>query len=284
MERFKEDSRSDKLNLSIGLYYNEDGHYSAASGGGRGRSAPERAAPHGASLYCLMEGLKSYRHTVAPLLFGADHPVLQQQRVATIQTLGGSGALKAGGDSLRLLPAFRCPGSAIEPGKTISRFLKAQASRSALIRGSTTTPTACAGTTRCSNTEHAASAQYRAAASMLPQPMRYPDANDQRDGVVEVLKARAYRIPSRHRLPGFGAGMDDDAYAIARLRRGLPALVSSRSPKFSPCTVNASAGLSIICEDNHTALGAYWSVESYCTPQLLQSAELRRADCGCRAR
>ena len=25
MERFKEDSRSDKVNLSIGLYYNEDG-------------------------------------------------------------------------------------------------------------------------------------------------------------------------------------------------------------------------------------------------------------------
>lgn len=25
MERFKEDPRSDKVNLSIGLYYNEDG-------------------------------------------------------------------------------------------------------------------------------------------------------------------------------------------------------------------------------------------------------------------
>ncbi|MGS9074019.1 aminotransferase class I/II-fold pyridoxal phosphate-dependent enzyme, partial [Salmonella enterica subsp. enterica serovar Infantis] len=31
---------------------------------------------------------------------GADHPVLQQQRVATIQTLGGSGALNVGADFL----------------------------------------------------------------------------------------------------------------------------------------------------------------------------------------
>ncbi len=48
-----------------------------------------------------MEGLNSYRHAIAPLLFGADHPVLQQQRVATIQTLGGSGALKVGADFLK---------------------------------------------------------------------------------------------------------------------------------------------------------------------------------------
>ncbi|MGQ7169146.1 aminotransferase class I/II-fold pyridoxal phosphate-dependent enzyme, partial [Escherichia sp. R-CC3] len=59
------------------------------------------AQPHGASLYLPMEGLNSYRHAIAPLLFGADHPVLQQQRVATIQTLGGSGALKVGADFLK---------------------------------------------------------------------------------------------------------------------------------------------------------------------------------------
>ncbi len=51
-----------------------------------------------------MEGLNSYRHVIAPLLFGADHPVLQQQRVATIQTLGGSGALKVGADFRRYFP------------------------------------------------------------------------------------------------------------------------------------------------------------------------------------
>ncbi len=65
-----------------------------------------------------MEGLNSYRHAIAPLLFGADHPVLQQQRVATIQTLGGSGALKVGADFLKRYFRNQASGSAILPGKT----------------------------------------------------------------------------------------------------------------------------------------------------------------------
>ncbi len=90
MERFKEDPRSDKVNLSIGLYYNEDGIIPQLKAVADAE-ARLNAQPHGASLYLPMEGLNSYRHAIAPLLLGADHPVLQQQRVATIQTLGGSG-------------------------------------------------------------------------------------------------------------------------------------------------------------------------------------------------
>lgn len=87
MERFKEDSRRDKVNLSIGLYYNEDGIIPQLNAVSEAE-ARLNAQPQGASLYLPMEGLNSYRHTIAPLLFGAEHPVLQQQRVATIQTLG----------------------------------------------------------------------------------------------------------------------------------------------------------------------------------------------------
>ncbi|SUG68497.1 tyrosine aminotransferase, tyrosine repressible [Salmonella enterica subsp. enterica] len=100
MERFKDDSRHDKVNLSIGLYYNEDGIIPQLKTVAEAE-ARLNAQPHGASLYLPMEGLNTYRHTIAPLLFGADHPVLQQQRVATIQTLGGSGALKVGADFLK---------------------------------------------------------------------------------------------------------------------------------------------------------------------------------------
>lgn len=79
MERFKEDPRSDKVNLSIGLYYNEDGIIPQLKAVADAE-ARLNAQPHGASLYLPMEGLNSYRHAIAPLLFGADHPVLQQQR------------------------------------------------------------------------------------------------------------------------------------------------------------------------------------------------------------
>ena len=43
-----------------------------------------------------MEGLNGYRSAIAPLLFGANHPALVEGRIATVQTLGGSGALKIG--------------------------------------------------------------------------------------------------------------------------------------------------------------------------------------------
>ncbi len=59
------------------------------------------AEPHGASLYLPMEGLSGYRQAIAPLLFGAEHTALKQNRIASIQTVGGSGALKVGADFLK---------------------------------------------------------------------------------------------------------------------------------------------------------------------------------------
>lgn len=76
MERFK-DPRSDKVNLSIGLYYNEEGIIPQLQAVAEAE-ARLNAVPHGASLYLPMEGLNAYRNTIAPLLFGADHPVLAQ--------------------------------------------------------------------------------------------------------------------------------------------------------------------------------------------------------------
>ncbi len=48
-----------------------------------------------------MEGLAPYRRAVQTLQFGDNHPALRAGRIATIQTLGGSGALKVGADFLK---------------------------------------------------------------------------------------------------------------------------------------------------------------------------------------
>ncbi len=99
MERFKEDPRSDKVNLSIGLYYNDDGIIPQLQAVAEAE-ARLNAEPHGASLYLPMEGLSGYRRD-CPLLFGAEHSALKQNRIASIQTVGGSGALKVGADFLK---------------------------------------------------------------------------------------------------------------------------------------------------------------------------------------
>jgi aromatic-amino-acid transaminase len=102
MESFKTDPRQDKVNLSIGLYYNEDGIIPQL----QAVAAAEQqmnAEPQKASLYLPMEGLQAYRAGIQRLLFGSDHSAMRDQRIASIQTLGGSGGLKVGADFLVLL-------------------------------------------------------------------------------------------------------------------------------------------------------------------------------------
>ncbi len=55
----------------------------------------------GARPYQPMEGAANYRAAVQHLLFGAEHEAVKSGRIATIQTLGGSGGLKVGGDFLK---------------------------------------------------------------------------------------------------------------------------------------------------------------------------------------
>lgn len=100
MEAFQQDPRADKVNLSIGLYYNEQAIIPQLEAV---RQAADRlqSQQQKASLYLPMEGLAPYRRAVQTLQFGDNHPALRAGRIATIQTLGGSGALKVGADFLK---------------------------------------------------------------------------------------------------------------------------------------------------------------------------------------
>ncbi|MFP3558771.1 amino acid aminotransferase [Paraburkholderia sp. SIMBA_049] len=99
VEAFNTDARSDKLNLSIGLYYDEDGRVPTL----QSVTNAEQSLPNRALLspsYLPMDGLSDFRKAVQSLIFGLDSEALERRRVATIQTLGGSGALKVGADFL----------------------------------------------------------------------------------------------------------------------------------------------------------------------------------------
>lgn len=100
MEDFGKDTRSNKINLSIGLYYDEQGRIPILESVAE---AKERLfkTNHDPLVYLPMDGLASYRSVTQKLLLGDEHPVLATHRVATIQTLGGSGALKVGADFLK---------------------------------------------------------------------------------------------------------------------------------------------------------------------------------------
>ena len=98
-EAYHADPREKKVNLTVGLYYDDAGKspfLATVEAAEREWAAQRQPRP-----YLPMEGLAGYRAAVQKLVFGADSKALAEQRVATIQTLGGTGALKVGGDFLR---------------------------------------------------------------------------------------------------------------------------------------------------------------------------------------
>lgn len=100
VEQFNQDPNRAKVNLSIGLYYNEQGEIPQLPSVKQALPAIQKEQLKNPSLYLPMEGSQCYRKAVLPLLFGKDHPCLLENRIAFIQSLGGSGALKVGADFL----------------------------------------------------------------------------------------------------------------------------------------------------------------------------------------
>ena len=100
METFMADERTDKVNLSIGLYYDDAGNIPTLSCVKQSEKI-RYDAPDEPSIYLPMEGSLPFRKAVQTLIFGEQHPALIEQRVATIQALGGSGALMIGADLLK---------------------------------------------------------------------------------------------------------------------------------------------------------------------------------------
>lgn len=104
VEAFQNDSNPNKVNLGIGIYLDETGQLFLPDSV---RQAQESLIIQALS-YAPMEGLTSYRRAVEHLIFGADSQVIQQKRVATVQTLGGTGALKLGADFLKNHFPYTC--------------------------------------------------------------------------------------------------------------------------------------------------------------------------------
>ncbi len=102
-DQYNNDIRKGKINLGVGIYYNELGEIPLLQSIHQAELAYVKCAkPRG---YLPINGLKNYNYNTQLLLFGPNSHLIEEGRVITVQTLGGTGALKIGGDFLRqLLP------------------------------------------------------------------------------------------------------------------------------------------------------------------------------------
>ena len=253
METFKQDPRADKVNLGIGLYYNEDGIIPQLHAV-RVAQAQIAAQDHDASLYLPMEGLAPYRQEVQALLFGEQHPLLQAGRVATVQTVGGSGALKVGADFLkRYFPEAEVWVS--DPTWDNHRVLFAGAGFKVHSYPYFDPQTRGVDFAAMLATLE----QVPAGSIILLHPCCHnPTGADLTPAQWDQLIALVVR---RDLLPfldiayqGFGGTLDEDAYAIrAMAAAGMPFLVSNSFSKIFSLYGERVGGLSVVCEDAQAA-------------------------------
>jgi len=102
-EDFQKDPRPGKINLSIGIYFDDAGRIPVLDSVRRAeQQVVARDAP---KPYLPIEGAANFRAAVQELLFGSGHEAIASGRVATIQSVGSSGGLKVGADFIaRWLP------------------------------------------------------------------------------------------------------------------------------------------------------------------------------------
>jgi aromatic-amino-acid transaminase len=102
-EAYNADTRPNKVNLGVGVYYDDNGKLPLLAAVREAEKTRMAAAP--ARGYLPIEGFGAYNQAVQHLLFGKDSPLLAAGRVATFEALGGTGGLKIGADFLKRLDA-----------------------------------------------------------------------------------------------------------------------------------------------------------------------------------
>ena len=103
-EAFQKDARPHKINLSIGIYFDNEDRIPVLESVRRAEQAIVAAG--GPKPYQPIEGAANCRSAVQQLLFGADHPAIGAGRIATIQSIGSSGSLRVGAEFIhRHFPA-----------------------------------------------------------------------------------------------------------------------------------------------------------------------------------
>lgn len=253
MEEFGKDERTPKVNLSIGLYYNEDNIIPQLNAIQAAYKNIE-ASNDQVKLYLPMDGLKPYNQATQTLLLGEHSPARAQGRAVTIQTLGGSGALKVGADFLKkyfpesdvwvsqptwenhiaifngagieshFYPYFDAETNGVNVAAMLEKLNTLPAKSIVLLHPCCHNPTG---------------------ADLTPAEW---------DQVIAVLKKQDLIPFLDIAYQGFGQGLAEDAYAIRALdQAGMNFIVSNSFSKIFSLYGERIGGLTFVCDDQATA-------------------------------
>ena len=98
-EAFKSETRTNKINLGIGIYKDAQGATPIMRAV---KEAETRLlAKENSKNYLGIDGIADYNQRTKALLFGADSPIIAQDRARTVQSLGGTGALRIAAEFIK---------------------------------------------------------------------------------------------------------------------------------------------------------------------------------------
>jgi len=98
-EAYVADQNPNKVNLGVGVYTDDNGKVPVLQCVRTAeKKLGENATPRN---YLPIDGIAAYDRAVQETLFGKDTPAVKDGRIVTVQTLGGTGGLKVGGDFLK---------------------------------------------------------------------------------------------------------------------------------------------------------------------------------------
>jgi aspartate aminotransferase len=95
MTLFRADPNPGKIDLSVGVYQDEQGRTPVLASVKRAEQAI--LAAQDSKTYVAIAGNAAFNKGVEEVLYGKDHPALKAGRISTVQTPGGSGGLSVAG-------------------------------------------------------------------------------------------------------------------------------------------------------------------------------------------
>ena len=251
-EQFNADPNPAKVNLGVGVYFDDNGKLPLL--------ACVRAAEHAmmeaptARGYLPIDGIAAYDAAVKGLVFGADSEPVKSGRVATVQAIGGTGGLKVGADFLKHLnPDAKVLIS--DPSWENHRALFTNAGF--LVETYPYYDAAQRGV----NFEGMLAALNAAAAGTIVvlhacchNPTGYDITAAQWDQVVAAVKARGLTAFLDMAYQGFGHGIREDGAAIGKfVAAGLSFFVSTSFSKSFSLYGERVGALSVLCENKEEA-------------------------------
>lgn len=253
MDKFANDPRTDiKVNLGVGVYYTEDGKLPVLE---CVKTAEAQIAnpprPRG---YLPMDGLAGYKKACQDLLFGNDSQIVKDGRVATIATLGGSGALKVGADFIHeWFPNAKCYVSNPTWANHIGIFEGAgiEVAKYPYYDAQTI------GVKFDEMCEFFKGLNENDVVLLHPcchNPTGVDLTNDQWDVVLDIIKDKKLIAFMDIAYQGFGEDMEGDVYAIRRaVDMGLPIFVSNSFSKNLSLYGERVGGLSVVAPSKEEA-------------------------------